>query len=90
VEVLDGVVSIEVKYITRDADGQLVSQTEVEDRRVCGHEEAQTSSGNCKIVTSPFVGGFDDDSRVLITPENQLWQFEEERRMMEVMARDSP
>ncbi len=87
-EVLDGVVSIEVKYITRDAGGQLVSQTEVEDRRVCGHEEAE--AGNCKIVTSPFVGDFDDDAGVLITPENQLWRFEEERRMMEVMARDSP
>ena len=76
-EDIDGTVSVTTKHTTRDAEGQLVHREVVEQRRVCGHQEAQDYPGDCNIVSSPFIDG-------------GLWRFEEERRMAEVMARESP
>lgn len=74
----DGEVEVTVQYTTKDSAGQVVSRTEVERRRVCGHQEARDFPGDCNIVSSPFVGDIDDEGRVH-TAENQLWQFEQER-----------
>jgi hypothetical protein len=88
VEDTDGTVSVEVQTITKDAEGQVVTSTGTEERRVCGHEDAKVFPGDCKIIASAFVGDFDDEA--VLTPESQLWQLEEERRMGAIMARDSP
>ncbi|KAI0902740.1 hypothetical protein F4823DRAFT_406947 [Ustulina deusta] len=88
VEDVDGTVSVTIGYSTRDDQGRLVCRTEVEQRRRCGHEEARVSGRDCKVVVSPFRG--DDVDGVVVTPEGQLWQFEHERYMGEIMARESP
>jgi len=77
-----------VRTTTKDANGQIVDRTEDEQRRICGSQEVKDSPGDCKIITSPFV--LDDVDGVFVTPENQLWQFEQERRLGEVMGRGSP
>ncbi|KAI0532065.1 hypothetical protein GGR58DRAFT_491681 [Xylaria digitata] len=87
VEDRDGTVSIKVHTITKDVDGQIVDRTEEEQRRICGSQEARDSPGNCGIITSPFVSDVVDG--VVLTPKNQLWQFEQERYMQEVMGRES-
>src|SRR5947209_6899745 len=84
----DGTTSVTVRTTTKDANGQIVHSTEDEQRRICGSQEAKDSPGDCKIITSPFV--LDDVDGVIVTPENQLWQFEQERRMGEIMGRGSP
>jgi hypothetical protein len=66
-----------------------VTRTESEERRICGHQAARDSPGDSVIVTSTFKG-IDDDEGGILTPENQLWHFEQERRMREMMAHDSP
>lgn len=70
-EGLGGTISYEVQYVTKDLKGQLVSRVEVEQRRVCGHQDAKAFSGDCHIVMCP------------IPPEAWLWQFEQERAMRE-------
>jgi len=88
VEDKDGTVAVTVQCTTKDAQGQVVHQTTVEQRQVCGAEDARVFPGDCKIVTSPFVGDLDGDD--VLTPEDQLWQFEQEQRALEMMARESP
>lgn len=77
VEDADGTTPVKVQYHSKDAEGQLVSRTEIEHRRVCGHEEAREFPGDCNIVTCPFL-------------EDELWEFEWEQQMQEMMARESP
>lgn len=88
VENTDGTVSVEVHTTTKDAKGQVVTLTDAEERRVCGHENAKIYPGDCKIITSAAVGYFDDEA--VLTPESRLWQLEDERRMGDIMACDSP
>lgn len=64
---IDGTVSVEVKSTPKDAQGYLVSRTEVEERRICGHEEVSEFPGDCNIVTCPSTG------------DDWLWQIEYER-----------
>ncbi len=71
VEQTDGPASVEVFVTTRDARGQLVTRTETNERRVCGHQEARYSPGDCVIVTSSFHLG-DDEEGVVISPVSQL------------------
>lgn len=73
VEDKDGTVSVKMQCTTKDAEGKLMTRTDVEQQRVCGHQEARDFPGDCKIVTSPFVG--DVGGGVVLTPENQLWQL---------------
>lgn len=63
-------------------------ETVIEQRRVCADGEANVFPGDCRIVTSPFVGN--DVDGVMTTAEDELWQFEHERQMKEIMARESP
>ncbi|KAK4243256.1 hypothetical protein C7999DRAFT_18375 [Corynascus novoguineensis] len=90
VEYLDGKISVEVNFVIRNVEGQLISETRIEQRRVCGDEEARSFPDSCKIVTSPFITDYDEDTGAVLTVEGQLWQFEEERRLGKVMARESP
>lgn len=77
-ETKDGERSVVVVNVTEGAEGQPISKTEVEQRRVCGHQDAVKHPGDCNIVTSPFLG------------IEELWEFETEQYMSNVMARDSP
>ncbi|KAI9147394.1 hypothetical protein HJFPF1_12414 [Paramyrothecium foliicola] len=57
----DGTASVQVTTTTKDARGQLVTRTEIEERRICGHEGARDSPGDCVIITSSFKGIDDDE-----------------------------
>ena len=74
----DGTITVGTQTITKDGEGNLVSVTGEEVRRLCAYEDARRFAGDCNIVSSPFMA------------VNDLWYFEQERQMREMMARDSP
>ncbi|KAM7189331.1 hypothetical protein V8F33_010110 [Rhypophila sp. PSN 637] len=84
-----GLASVTVERRSKDPEGNPISETSVEKMRVCGYERAKEFPGDCHIITCPFVGDCDENGR-FISREDQLWQFEDEQRMGEIMARDSP
>ncbi|KAI1112002.1 hypothetical protein F5Y14DRAFT_283976 [Nemania sp. NC0429] len=78
VEEIHGTVSVEIRHITTDAEGNSVSYTEVEKRRVCGHENANAnaSRGDCNIIIAPFAGRSDFD------------EYQMEREILEMIAKE--
>ncbi|KAI1368200.1 hypothetical protein F5Y08DRAFT_335974 [Xylaria arbuscula] len=80
VEETHGTVSVKTHYTKKDAEGELVSYTKVEERRVCGHENANANAplGDCNIVTAPFACESDFD------------EYEMDQQFQEMMAKGSP
>jgi hypothetical protein len=78
VEDRDGTATVKTHTVTRDGEGNLVDLTGEEDRRLCGHDDARRCPGDCNIVCSSFMDA------------SEMWYFEQERHMREMMARDSP
>ena len=52
----DGTISVEMHWYTEDRSGNRISRVMVDQQQVCGHQNARRFPGNCRIVTSPFIG----------------------------------
>lgn len=78
-ERIHGTATVHTHLFTKSDEGEVVEQKGVEERRVCGHPEAKSSAGDCRIVVSPWLGD-----------HSAYTEFEHERLMKDLMSRGSP
>ncbi|KAL6887726.1 hypothetical protein HDV57DRAFT_489513 [Trichoderma longibrachiatum] len=76
VEATDGRKPVPLQYLTRDAQGEVVSRTKIVRRRVCGRKAAGDSGGDCHIVKCTFT-------------EDDLWEFDLEQQIEHMRALES-